>query len=184
MGINLFVIILVLVDVISTFVFAFGIPDEDEDCFGRDSIAQTCITASVVFLFTIELGFRFLAFGLKHTLKSKWNIFDTVVITASLGLALYQIINDYALVDAPGPPVISITNSPEICNNFQQSDNSGAAAARNAATSSRLVSRFAIGLRMARTFAKLWSSRRYLIYLVGALPLRQQRALPLKHVAL
>ena len=42
------------------------------------------------------------------TLASRWNIFDAVIIAMSALLQLVKAISDYAVIDAPHPPVMKL----------------------------------------------------------------------------
>ena len=166
-SINILIIILVLVDVIATAVYEFMIDEGDKDCYGRDSLPQALVSSIVLALFCAELGSRFLANGIKATLALRWNVFDFVIISLSFILQTFKILSDYLIVDAPHPPVMTVADYPLECNAFlaEGSQDEGAETARKAATGSRLLSRFAVGLRLLRAFFKVVSQRRYAAYL-------------------
>jgi len=102
------------------------------------------------------------------TLALRWNVFDTVIIAVSLVLQVYKVLNDYVVVKAPHPPVMTFQDYPLECQAFlaeQAQAGQGAKTASRAATGSRLLSRFAVMVRLMRAFFKVAAQRRYAQYL-------------------
>ena len=160
------IIVLVVVDVGATAAFEFQ-DDASRDCYGRDSLAQSLISSVVLLFFVGELASRFLGNGVMATLAQRWNIFDTVIIALSFTLQLFKVMSDYLVVDAPHPPVMVYADYPLECAAFIAESNAGdgASTTRKIATGSRLLSRFAVGLRLLRAFFKVAAQRRYARYL-------------------
>lgn len=161
------IIALVVVDVGATAAFEFQ-DAADRDCYGRDSLPQSLISSIVLLFFVGELASRFLGNGVMATLAQRWNVFDTVIIALSFALQLFKVMSDLLMVDAPHPPVMKYADYPLDCAAYIAKSNSGdegAATTRKIATGSRLLSRFAVGLRLLRAFFKVAAQRRYARYL-------------------
>ena len=121
---NILIMTLVVVDVINVLVTIL---------LSIDTLLQQVITFVVVGLFLVELSLRMVARGVRF-FHDKWNIFDTVVIYASIALGLTTFILDEHLETAGADSL---------------------QAASSTATPLRILSRIAMGLRVLRVMVHM-----------------------------
>ena len=127
LSVNIVILLLVLIDVINVLVTILG--------SGEDTVAQMTITFVVLSFFLVELSLRMMAQEMRFW-KLYWNIFDVVVIYASVGFA----IGNFVLTKEA-----ERTQSLSVDRDAQTLDT-----AKTASTPLRIFSRVAMGLRVLR----------------------------------
>jgi WD40 repeat protein len=156
------IIFCIILDVSTGVVTDFAMAKHDKDCFGRDSQGSLLVTAFVLSIFCAELLLRMIAQGIDFVVPVRicfWNYLEVLLIFGSSGVAVMKAISDIR-DEAPFPqgaevPVISCNAYPELCEgycgDFQATKElSSVTEARKGTTAARILTRFAIGLRLLR----------------------------------
>ena len=109
------VLCFILIDVVSSLVFDLAIPDDQKDCFGRQSLAAVVIEWIVLGVFTIDLTLHAIAEGRAYLFPFNLsNTCDVIIVSISVAVAAFQMGVDYSIpaYDASGhylPPSADVT---------------------------------------------------------------------------
>ena len=125
LSVNVVILLLVLIDVINVLVTILG--------SGEDTVAQMTITFVVLSFFLVELSLRMMAQEMRFW-KLYWNVFDVVVIYASVGFAIGNFV-----LTKEAERTLSVNRDAQALDT-----------AKTASTPLRIFSRVAMGLRVLR----------------------------------